>query len=123
MTRQRPPCGTSTRPSPRPAASTPRSPLPLDRPGVTRSPGGWARPTKTFALGLGCELRHAGRLVYSAGLDLGDETAATPIGLGCKVCDRPACPQRSAPAIGRPLAVDGHTSTFVPYPAVPAPRH
>ncbi|MFF2146120.1 short-chain fatty acyl-CoA regulator family protein [Kitasatospora sp. NPDC058190] len=82
---------------------------------VTRSPGGWGRPGKTFALGLGCEIRHAGRLVYAAGLDLGDEAAATPIGLGCKVCERPACPQRSAPAIGRPLAVDEHTSTFIPY--------
>ncbi|WP_033822079.1 short-chain fatty acyl-CoA regulator family protein [Kitasatospora sp. MBT63] len=82
---------------------------------VTRSPGGWGRPGKTFAVGLGCELRHAGRLVYAAGLDLGDEAAATPIGLGCKVCERPACPQRSAPAIGRALAVDEHTSTFVPY--------
>ncbi|MFJ8624858.1 short-chain fatty acyl-CoA regulator family protein [Kitasatospora sp. NPDC093550] len=89
---------------------------------VTRSPGGWGRPGKTFAIGLGCELRHAGRLVYSAGLDLGDGTAATPIGLGCKVCDRPACPQRAAPAIGRPLAVDEHTSTFVPYPALPERR-
>ncbi|MEV8100279.1 short-chain fatty acyl-CoA regulator family protein [Kitasatospora sp. NPDC085879] len=86
---------------------------------VSRSPGGWGRPGKTFAVGLGCELRHAARLVYSAGLDLGDEAAATPIGLGCKVCERPACPQRAAPAIGRPLAVDEHTSTFVPYPVRP----
>ncbi|MFJ4095919.1 short-chain fatty acyl-CoA regulator family protein [Kitasatospora sp. NPDC089913] len=83
---------------------------------VTRSPGGWGRPGKTFALGLGCELRHASRLVYSAGLDLTDEAAATPIGLGCKVCERTACPQRSAPPIGRPLAVDEHSSTFAPYP-------
>ncbi|MEV7603051.1 short-chain fatty acyl-CoA regulator family protein [Kitasatospora sp. NPDC089797] len=82
---------------------------------VTRSPGGWGRPGKTFAIGLGCEIRHAHRLVYSTGLDLGDEAAAIPIGLGCKVCERPACAQRSAPAIGRPLAVDEHASTFVPY--------
>ncbi|GAA2834737.1 short-chain fatty acyl-CoA regulator family protein [Kitasatospora paracochleata] len=83
---------------------------------VTRSPGGWGRPGKTFAIGLGCELRHAARLVYSDGLDLRNAAAATPIGLGCKVCERPACPQRAAPAIGRPLAVDEHSSTFVPYP-------
>ncbi|MEV7181000.1 short-chain fatty acyl-CoA regulator family protein [Kitasatospora sp. NPDC093679] len=86
---------------------------------VTRSPGGWGMPGKTFAIGLGCELRHADRLVYSAGLDLADPAVATPIGLGCKVCERPACPQRAAPAIGRPLAVDEHTSTFVPYPVNP----
>ncbi|MEU6233932.1 short-chain fatty acyl-CoA regulator family protein [Kitasatospora sp. NPDC047058] len=89
---------------------------------VTRSPGGWGRPGKTFAIGLGCEIRHAHRLVYSAGLDLGDEAAATPIGLGCKVCERPTCPQRSAPAIGRPLAVDERTSTFIPYTGLPDPR-
>ncbi|MEV4612442.1 short-chain fatty acyl-CoA regulator family protein [Kitasatospora sp. NPDC049258] len=88
---------------------------------VTRSPGGWGKPGKTFAIGLGCELRHAARLVYSAGLDLADQAAATPIGLGCKVCERPACPQRAAPAIGRPLAVDEHTSTFAPYPVHPDP--
>ncbi len=78
--------------------------------------GGWGRPGKTFALGLGCEPRHAHRLVYSTGLDLADESAATPIGLGCKVCERPARPQRSAPPGGRPPAVDQHTGTFVPYP-------
>jgi len=82
---------------------------------VTRSPGGWGRPGKSFAIGLGCELRHARRLVYSAGLDLADEGAVTPIGLGCKVCDRPACPQRSAPPLGRPLAVRERGSDFVPY--------
>ncbi|MFJ8043561.1 short-chain fatty acyl-CoA regulator family protein [Kitasatospora sp. NPDC096147] len=86
---------------------------------VTRSPGGWGRPGKTFAIGLGCELRHAARLVYSTGLDLTDPGAATPIGLGCKVCDRPACPQRAAPPLGRPLAVDEHRSSFVPYAAGP----
>ncbi|MGK4579013.1 short-chain fatty acyl-CoA regulator family protein [Kitasatospora sp. HPMI-4] len=86
---------------------------------VTRSPGGWGRPGKTFAVGLGCELRHAARLVYSAGLDLTEESAAAPIGLGCKTCERPACPQRAAPPIGRPLTVDEHTSTFVPYPVRP----
>ncbi|MFJ1705583.1 short-chain fatty acyl-CoA regulator family protein [Kitasatospora sp. NPDC088346] len=88
---------------------------------VTRSPGGWGKPGKTFAIGLGCELRHAARLVYSTGLDLGDQGAATPIGLGCKVCERPACPQRAAPALGLPLAVDEHASTFVPYPVRTGP--
>ena len=72
-----------------------------------------------FSVGLGCELRHAHRLVYSAGLNLDDKSAATPIGMGCKVCERPACPQRAFPTIGKQLTVDENTSTFVPYPAVP----
>ncbi|MGW9439769.1 short-chain fatty acyl-CoA regulator family protein [Streptomyces sp. NPDC055607] len=82
---------------------------------VTRHRGGWGDPGKTFAIGLGCELRHASRLVYSDGLDLDNRAAATPIGMGCRVCERLDCPQRAAPPLGRALAVDEHTSTFVPY--------
>ncbi|MFB6930819.1 short-chain fatty acyl-CoA regulator family protein, partial [Streptomyces noursei] len=49
---------------------------------VTRHRGGWGEPGKTYAIGLGCELRHAHRLVYSEGLDLDNTSAATPIGMG-----------------------------------------
>ncbi|TVT62892.1 ImmA/IrrE family metallo-endopeptidase [Amycolatopsis rhizosphaerae] len=87
---------------------------------IARNIGGYGSPGKMFSVGLGCELRHAKRLVYSTGLDLDDRAAATPIGMGCKVCDRPACPQRAFPTIGKQLTVDENTSTFVPYPAVPA---
>jgi predicted transcriptional regulator len=77
---------------------------------------GYGTPTKTFALGLGCELRHASRLVYSSGLNLDDRTIATPIGMGCKTCERVHCPQRAFPAVGGTLDVDERRSTFVPYP-------
>lgn len=92
---------------------------------VTRSRGGWGEPGKTFAIGLGCELRHASRLVYSDGLDLDNAAAATPIGMGCRVCERLTCPQRAVPPLGHPLTVDENRSTFVPYPTGedPAPRH
>ena len=41
---------------------------------VERRAARYGQPGKTFAIGLGCELRHAHRLVYSEGLDLsGDE--------------------------------------------------
>ncbi|RKN77741.1 ImmA/IrrE family metallo-endopeptidase [Streptomyces klenkii] len=83
---------------------------------VTRQRGGWGEPGKSFAIGLGCEIRHAGRLVYSDGLDLGNASAATPIGMGCRICERLDCPQRAVPPLGRPLAVDENSSTFVPYP-------
>lgn len=87
---------------------------------VSRNIGGYGKPGKIFSVGLGCELRHARRLVYSTGLDLDDDSAATPIGMGCKVCERQACPQRAFPTIGKQLTVDENSSTFVPYPAVPA---
>ncbi|MFC5148383.1 short-chain fatty acyl-CoA regulator family protein [Streptomyces aureoversilis] len=83
---------------------------------VTRQRGGWGEPGKTFAIGLGCEIRHAARLVYSDGLDLGNASAATPIGMGCRICERLDCPQRAVPPLGRPLAIDENSSTFVPYP-------
>ncbi|WP_432014499.1 short-chain fatty acyl-CoA regulator family protein [Streptomyces sp. HD1123-B1] len=83
---------------------------------VTRHRGGWGEPGKTFAIGLGCEIRHAHRVVYSDGLDLDNASAATPIGMGCRVCERLDCPQRAAPPLGHSLRIDQHSSTFVPYP-------
>lgn len=84
---------------------------------VGQSNASYGAPGKTFAIGLGCDIRHASRLVYSRGLDLTDPTATTPIGAGCKVCERPACPQRAFPPIGRPIMVDENRSSLVPYPA------
>ncbi|WP_328625825.1 short-chain fatty acyl-CoA regulator family protein [Streptomyces sp. NBC_00353] len=83
---------------------------------ITRHRGGWGEPGKTFAIGLGCEIRHASRLVYSDGLDLDSASAATPIGMGCRICERLDCPQRAVPPLGRPLTIDENSSTFVPYP-------
>jgi predicted transcriptional regulator len=60
-------------------------------------------PGKTFSIGLGCDLQHAARLVYSQGMDLRNIGAATPIGMGCKVCERSACPQRAFPYVAKPL--------------------
>ncbi|MFJ2742396.1 short-chain fatty acyl-CoA regulator family protein [Streptomyces sp. NPDC087440] len=89
---------------------------------VTRHRGGWGEPGKTYAIGLGCEIRHASRLVYSDGLDLTNAAAAVPIGMGCRLCERTDCPQRAVPPLDRPLAVDENSSTFVPYPVPPAGR-
>ncbi|EUA14794.1 helix-turn-helix family protein [Mycobacterium kansasii 732] len=84
---------------------------------VERRAARYGQPGKTFAIGLGCELRHAHRLVYSEGLDLsGDPNiTATPIGAGCRVCERDNCPQRAFPALGRALDLDEHRSTVSPY--------
>jgi predicted transcriptional regulator len=83
---------------------------------VGSSSSGYGRPGKTFAIGLGCDIRHASRLVYARGLDLADPAAATPIGAGCKVCEREACPQRAFPLIGRAIKVDENLSSPTPYP-------
>ncbi len=75
----------------------------------------WGQPGKMFAIGLGCELRHAERTVYSDGLDLEDASAATPIGTGCRLCPRENCPQRAFPAIHGSMTIDAHRSTVAPY--------
>lgn len=82
---------------------------------VSHGERGYGSPRKTFSIGLGCDIQHAARLVYSKGLDLRDPEVPTPIGMGCKVCERTACPQRAFPFIGRPLVVNENESRFSPY--------
>lgn len=82
---------------------------------VTRTTGGYGSAERTFALGLGCDVRHASRLVYAKGLALTDTQAATPIGAGCKVCDRQGCSQRAFPALGKRLRIDENERPREPY--------
>lgn len=82
---------------------------------ISRRRGGFAAPARTFAVALGCDVRHAHRLVYATGLDLADPAAATPIGAGCKVCERENCAQRAFPAVGRELQVNENLRQFAPY--------
>ncbi|MFD0420048.1 short-chain fatty acyl-CoA regulator family protein [Streptomyces sp. NPDC127108] len=83
---------------------------------VTRGGAGHHAPRAEFAVALGCELRHAHRLVYAEGVALDDPRAATPIGLGCRLCERRDCAQRARPPAGGRLAVDPDRRTYVPYP-------
>jgi predicted transcriptional regulator/transcriptional regulator with XRE-family HTH domain len=88
---------------------------------VSRHHGGYGQPSKAFAIGLGCELSHAHKLVYSAGVDLDATGAATPIGPGCRTCERMNCPQRATAPIDGRLDLDENRSTFIPYPLEPGP--
>jgi hypothetical protein len=85
---------------------------------VSHGQGGYGAPAKTFAVALGCDVRHAERIVYAQGLNT-DPAVATPIGMGCKVCERPHCPQRAFPPIGRALNIDESRSHFAPYATSP----
>jgi len=58
----------------------------------------WGEPDAKFAIVLGCELKHAHRLIYAKGLDL-KAHEATPIGINCRLCERSNCAQRAAPAL------------------------
>jgi len=48
------------------------------------------QPQPRFAIGLGCEIRHAAKLVYATGMDL-EKTEGTPIGVNCRLCERENC--------------------------------
>jgi predicted transcriptional regulator/DNA-binding XRE family transcriptional regulator len=67
-----------------------------------------------FAIGIGCEMKYANRLIYAKRLDLAN-VEATPIGINCRLCERPACPQRAAPPVLRPLSVDEQMRTISPF--------
>jgi predicted transcriptional regulator/DNA-binding XRE family transcriptional regulator len=61
-----------------------------------------------FAIGLGCEIRHAAKLIYASGMDL-DNAEGTPIGVNCRLCERENCAQRAEPPITRTLILDENT--------------
>ena len=71
---------------------------------------------RSFAIGLGCDITHASRLVYSRGLRLDEQMSPDPIGAGCKICERTDCAQRAFPQIGQPVRVDLNLSARQPYP-------
>ena len=74
-----------------------------------------AEEDSELAIGVGCELKYAARLVYARGLDLA-QPAVTEIGPACRVCERAACPQRAAEPVNRTLTIDDFTKSISPYP-------
>lgn len=76
---------------------------------------GYLGPHKNFAVGLGCDLAHAHKLVYSTGVVLDDPSTEVPIGAGCKICNRTSCAQRAFPYLGGRVAVDENAGSSLPY--------
>ncbi|HRO34499.1 MAG TPA: short-chain fatty acyl-CoA regulator family protein [Brevundimonas sp.] len=68
-----------------------------------------------LAIGLGCELSQARRLIHARGLDLATPEV-TPIGPACRLCPRHPCAERAAPPVDRALAVDDWAKSISPYP-------
>ena len=82
---------------------------------VSKSGGSFHAPIRRYAIGLGCEVRHAGELVYADGLDLANARAFEPIGISCRICERPDCHQRSVPPLERRLLIDPDQRGTLPY--------
>ncbi|WP_281983302.1 helix-turn-helix domain-containing protein [Thalassorhabdomicrobium marinisediminis] len=82
---------------------------------VSKPGGAWGIPTRRYAIGLGCEVKHASSLVYADHMMTDQAEAFVPIGISCRICERRACPHRSVPPLERQLRVDPNERGFLPY--------
>ena len=82
---------------------------------VSKSGGTFVAPVRRYAIGLGCEVKHAGDLVYADELDISNDAAFEPIGISCRICERAHCHQRSVPPLERKLRVDPYSRGVLPY--------
>ncbi|MEV8466544.1 short-chain fatty acyl-CoA regulator family protein [Fluviibacterium sp. DFM31] len=82
---------------------------------VSKPGGSFHAPIRRYAVGLGCEVQHAGSLVYADDLDLDNAKAFEPIGISCRICERTNCHQRSVPPLERRLVVDPNRRGTLPY--------
>ena len=56
-----------------------------------------------YAIALGCETRHAERIVYADGVALEGKDTADPIGVTCRTCPRGDCAHRAFPSAHQPV--------------------
>jgi predicted transcriptional regulator len=82
---------------------------------VAKPGGAFRAPTRRYAIGLGCEVRHADQMVYADDLDVANDAAYQPIGVSCRICERTDCHQRSVPPLEKALTVDHDRREIVPY--------
>jgi predicted transcriptional regulator len=82
---------------------------------VSKSGGAYNEPTRRYAIGLGCEVKHAAALVYADHMDIASAQAYAPIGISCRICERRNCHQRSVPPLERQLRVDPDKRGVLPY--------
>ncbi len=79
---------------------------------VSKPAGSFHAPVRRYAIGLGCEVQHAGALVYADDMN---SHRFDPIGISCRICDRRACHQRSVPPLERRLRIDPDRRGLLPY--------
>tara|TARA_R100000005_G_scaffold88747_1_gene58812 strand:+ start:8373 stop:9809 length:1437 start_codon:yes stop_codon:yes gene_type:complete len=72
---------------------------------VTRSGGTHGKPAPKFAIGLGCDIAYAPRLIYSDNINM-ERVEPTDIGLNCYLCERSNCSSRAHAPVNRRLAIN-----------------
>ncbi|MEJ6397669.1 helix-turn-helix domain-containing protein [Yoonia sp. 208BN28-4] len=85
---------------------------------VSKTGGSYHAPTRRYAIGLGCEVQHAGALVYADHMNIDTDAAYEPIGISCRICERPNCHQRAVPPLERNLKVDPNRRDMLPYQVI-----
>lgn len=82
---------------------------------VSKSGGSYNAPVRRYAIGLGCEVKHADAVVYADHMNTSTPEAYEPIGISCRICDRKSCHQRAVPPLERQLRVDPDVRGMLPY--------
>ncbi|MCA2009897.1 short-chain fatty acyl-CoA regulator family protein [Cereibacter sphaeroides] len=82
---------------------------------VSKPGGSFRAPVRRYAIGLGCEIRHADQITYADDMDLTNPQAFEPIGISCRICARPDCHQRSVPPLEQTLKIDPDRRGVLPY--------
>lgn len=67
---------------------------------------GFAAGDALMAVGIGCPVSDARKLVYADGYNLDNLDAAVPIGTTCRLCERMDCEQRAFPALQTGISID-----------------
>lgn len=75
---------------------------------VTRQLGTFSTPAARFAIGLGCDIAYAPRLVYAKDLYV-PSVKPVEIGVNCYLCERQNCSSRAYPPINRPFVFSERT--------------
>ena len=84
---------------------------------VRRDVGSYNSPEVLYSVGVGCPVSEARRLVYADAINLETMSAAVPIGITCRLCERSDCTARAFPSMRTPLTIDENTrgvSFFAP---------
>ena len=82
---------------------------------ATAIPTGATGARGRSVVALGCEAKHAGRIVHADRIDVA-KAEATEVGPTCHLCERRDCPDRALPPVTRALDLHSYERTNAPFP-------
>ncbi|PHS76155.1 MAG: XRE family transcriptional regulator [Rhodospirillaceae bacterium] len=82
---------------------------------VTGIGNGYHMSAQQLAIGIGCKIDYASKLVYGDNLNLEHASTTVPIGVNCRLCLRNDCNQRANPPMNRRVAVEENQRGLTPF--------